>query len=72
MRLRSSSGALRSTEGQMVVEYEERVLSIERARQLRIAMRIARIYTDVLNEPVPAEIARLLASLEADQETRPA
>ena len=51
-----------------VGEYADRLVSIERAYQLGIAHNIARIYADILNEPLPAEIARLVAHLDPGQE----
>ena len=53
-----------------VGEYADRLVSIERAYQLGIAHNIARIYADILNEPLPAEIARLVAHLDPGQEAR--
>ena len=51
-----------------VGEYAD--FSTERAYQLGIAQNIARIYADILNEPLPAEIARLVAHLDPGQEAR--
>ena len=51
-----------------VGEYADRLVAIERAYQLGIAHNIARIYADILNEPLPAEIARLVAHLDPGQE----
>ena len=42
-----------------VGEYADRLVSIERAYQLGIAHNIARIYADILNEPLPSEFAPL-------------
>jgi hypothetical protein len=45
----------------------DRLLSVERAYQLGIAENIVRIYADILNEPLPAEIARLVSHLDPGQ-----
>ena len=65
MRSLSSSNAVTSS---ILDEYADRLLSVERGYQLGIARSIARIYADVLNEPVPADIARLVARLDPGQE----
>ena len=65
MRSLSSSNAVTSS---ILDEYADRLLSVERGYQLGIARGIARIYADVLNEPVPADIARLVARLDPGQE----
>ena len=65
MRSPSSSNALTSSSFR---EHADRLVSIERGYQLGIARSIARIYADVLNEPVPADIARLVARLDPGQE----
>ena len=46
-------------------EFVSRLLSQDRGLQVRIASNVARIYSDVLKEPVPTEVARLLAGLGA-------
>jgi hypothetical protein len=45
-------------------------MTVERGRQLGIARSIAHLYTYVLNEPLPTEIARLVRYLDPpDHET---
>ena len=39
-------------------------MSVERGRQLGIALSIAHLYADVLNEPIPIEITRLIGYLD--------
>jgi len=41
------------------------LLSLERGHQLGIARNLARVYAEVLDEPLPAELRRLIARLEA-------
>jgi hypothetical protein len=65
MRSPSCSNAPTSS---ILSEQADRLVSIERGYQLGIARSIARIYADVLNEPVPADIARLVARLDPGQE----
>jgi hypothetical protein len=41
------------------------LVSIDGGRQLAIARNLARLYADVLHEPLPCDLERLIARLEA-------
>ena len=41
------------------------LLSLDRGHQLGIARNLARLYAEVLEEPLPPELQRLIARLEA-------
>jgi hypothetical protein len=64
MQPRSSSNS-----NPVIREYADRLMSIERGRQLGIARSIAHLYADVLKEPIPTEIARLVGYLDPPTNT---
>ncbi|MDF2766658.1 MAG: hypothetical protein K0S81_3653 [Rhodospirillales bacterium] len=53
----------------IVRDYAERLMSVERGRQLGIGRSIAHLYADVLKEPIPREIARLVGYLDPPTNT---
>ena len=53
----------------IVRDYAERLMSVERGRQLGIGRSIAHLYADVLKEPIPKEIARLVGYLDPPTNT---
>lgn len=64
-----SPNAICATSSTIIGEYADRVMTVERGHQLGIARSIAHLCADVLNEPLPTEIARLVRYLDPDHET---
>jgi hypothetical protein len=62
MQTRSSSNGICAPTNTIIRDYAERLMSVERGRQLGIARSIAHLYADVLKEPIPSEIARLVGT----------
>ena len=46
------------------------LLSLDRGQQLGVARNLARVYAEVLEEPLPAELRRLIARLERSGPSR--
>jgi Anti-sigma factor NepR len=46
------------------------LLSLDRGLQLGIARNLARVYAQVLEEPLPADLQRLITRLEGSQTER--
>jgi hypothetical protein len=58
------SNAICAESNTIITDYADRLMSIERARQLAIARSIARLYADVLKEPIPTDIERLVRHVD--------
>ena len=69
MQARSSSNGICAPTNTIIRDYAERLMSLERGRQLGIARSIAHLYADVLKEPIPSEIARLVGYLDPPTNT---
>jgi hypothetical protein len=69
LQTRSSSNGICAPTNTIIRDYAERLMSVERGRQLGIARSIAHLYADVLKEPIPREIARLVGYLDAPTNT---
>jgi hypothetical protein len=69
LKTRSSLNGLCAPTNTIIRDYAERLMSVERGRQLGIARSIAHLYADVLKEPIPREIARLVGYLDAPTNT---
>ena len=67
METGSPSESVRSASNTTIRDYADRLMSVERGRQLGIALSIADLYADVLNEPIPIEIARLIGYLDSQR-----
>ena len=63
------TGSMRAASNTIILDYADRLMSVERGRQLGIARSIAHLYADVLNEPIPIEITRLIGYLDPPPNT---